>query len=217
MFFYSLRDLSENINEQTASDGSWVKDVETFETGTSYTTTLLSKNRMAQKELANYVSWQRRSLKSGEAQVWDLSWQDNYYSCILQIWSSWKRKTDNMWNKIIWSDETRIVPHYKHTRPAVKHGDGSVMLWECFSAAGPSETDQSWWENDGAKKTQQLSNASSLSFSNMLAIFFGSTVLQFLWNVCYFVISGKLGIIYILEVSNKQNPNNIHAAKGTIK
>ena len=51
-----------------------------------------------------------------------------------------------MRNKIFWSDETKIkfsclnVKHHvwriPGTLPMMKHGDGSIMLWEYFSAAG---------------------------------------------------------------------------------
>jgi hypothetical protein len=49
-------------------------------------------------------------------------------------------------NKILWADETKIElfglkakPHIWRkpgTIPTVKHGGGSIMLWECLSAAG---------------------------------------------------------------------------------
>lgn len=56
-----------------------------------------------------------------------------------------------MRNKILWSDDTKIEflgvnarfhiwrkpgtnHHQANTIPIVKHGDGIVMLWGCFSA-----------------------------------------------------------------------------------
>ena len=56
------------------------------------------------------------------------------------------KDSQNMRNKILWSDETKIELfglNAKHqvwrkpgTIPTVKHGGGSIMLSGCFSAAG---------------------------------------------------------------------------------
>jgi hypothetical protein len=50
-----------------------------------------------------------------------------------------------MRNKILWSDETKIIfgLNFKRhvwrkpgTIPTVKHGGGSIMLWGCFKGQG---------------------------------------------------------------------------------
>ena len=57
-----------------------------------------------------------------------------------------------MRNKILWSDETKIelfglnakchISRKPCTIPTVKHGGGSIMLWEYLAAAGDWETSQ---------------------------------------------------------------------------
>ncbi|KAK3534134.1 hypothetical protein QTP86_002254 [Hemibagrus guttatus] len=63
------------------------------------------------------------------------------------------KDSETMRNKILWSDETKIelfglngkhhvcrkpctTHHLANIIPTVKHGGGSIMLWECYSAAG---------------------------------------------------------------------------------
>ena len=43
-----------------------------------------------------------------------------------------------MRNKVLWSDETKIGQYGLNAKRHVwwKHGDGSIMQWGCFSAAG---------------------------------------------------------------------------------
>lgn len=65
-----------------------------------------------------------------------------------------KRHWDFIWDRVLWSDETKIelfgnkhskwiwcktkdVYAEKYLMPTVKYGGGSVMLWACFSSKGP--------------------------------------------------------------------------------
>ena len=62
-------------------------------------------------------------------------------------------KPDKFWDKVLWSDETKVelyghndlkivwrkkgeTYHPKNTTPTVKHGGGNLMLWGCFSSSG---------------------------------------------------------------------------------
>ena len=69
-------------------------------------------------------------------------------------------------NKILWSDETRIelfgfnakshVWRKPDTIPTVKHGGGSIMLWECFSVAGIGRLVRIKGKMNGAKYREIL-------------------------------------------------------------
>ena len=73
----------------------------------------------------------------------------------------------NIWKEALWSDETKIeligqvkryiwhkpntYHHPENTIPTVKHGDGSIMLWGCFSLAGTGKPVRNEEIMDGAK------------------------------------------------------------------
>ena len=73
-----------------------------------------------------------------------------------------------MWQKVLWSDETKMelfgrnakcdvwhitntAQHPKNTIPTVKHGGGSIMLWRCFSSGGTGALVRIEGKMDGAK------------------------------------------------------------------
>lgn len=66
------------------------------------------------------------------------------------------KKEDAYFNKVLWSDETKIelfgnnyntkvwrspgtAYNRNNTLPTVKHGGGNIMIWGCFSSAGPGD------------------------------------------------------------------------------
>ena len=68
------------------------------------------------------------------------------YDSPLGVWQRVLKDSRTVWNKFIWSDETKIELFGLKTKfhvsrqpgpiPTVKHGGGSIMLSECFSPAG---------------------------------------------------------------------------------
>ena len=76
------------------------------------------------------------------------------------------KDSQTMINKILWSDETKIevfglrakrhVWRKPGTIPTVKHGGGSIMLWECFSAVGTGRLVRIEGKINGAKYREIL-------------------------------------------------------------
>ena len=73
-----------------------------------------------------------------------------------------------MWRSILWSDEIKIelfslnskcyvwckpntTHHPVNSIPTVKYGDGSIMLWGCFSSTGTNKLVRIEGTKDGAK------------------------------------------------------------------
>ena len=71
-----------------------------------------------------------------------------------------------MRNNILWCDETNIEPFDLNSKlhvwrkpatiPMVKHGGGSIMLWGCFSVAGPGGLVRIEGKINGAKYREIL-------------------------------------------------------------
>ncbi len=84
--------------------------------------------------------------------------------------------TEEAWEKVMWSDETKIElfgisstrrvwrkkkDEYnpKNTIPTVKHGGGNTMLWGCFSAKGTGRLHRIEGRMDGAMYHEILANS----------------------------------------------------------
>uniref|UniRef100_A0A4W5K4N7 Tc1-like transposase DDE domain-containing protein n=1 Tax=Hucho hucho TaxID=62062 RepID=A0A4W5K4N7_9TELE len=81
--------------------------------------------------------------------------------------------SEDNWVKVLWSDETKMelfginstrrvwrrrnaAYDPKNTIPTVKHGDGNIMLWGCFSAKGTGQLHRIKGTMDGAMYRQIL-------------------------------------------------------------